>query len=61
MDDLIPKLQTELENFKAKLKSDSSIRVENKAGYKGGGSLGWLDLAMLGLLAALFALRRARP
>ena len=61
VDDLIPKLQTELENFKAKLKSDSSIRVENKAGYKGGGSLGWLDLAMLGLLAALFALRRARP
>jgi rhombotail lipoprotein len=53
VDDLIPKLQTELDSFKERLKSDASITVENKPGYRGGGSLDALGLALAGVLLVL--------
>ncbi len=53
VDDLIPKLQTELDSFKDRLKSDATIAVENKPGYRGGGSLDALGLALAGLLLLL--------
>lgn len=53
VDDLIPKLQGELDGFKERIKSDSTFKVENKPGYSGGGSFGWLGLMMACVLAAL--------
>ena len=53
VDDLIPQLQSSLDGFKERLKTDKTIKIENKVGYSGGGSLGWLEL-LLGLsIAAL--------
>ena len=53
VDDLIPKLQTELDSFKERLKNDATIAVENKPGYRGGGSLDALGVALAGLLLVL--------
>lgn len=60
VDDLIPKLQTELDTFKAKLKSDRSIRVEKKEGYRGGGAMDGWSLALLAALALWVMARRWR-
>lgn len=61
VDDLIPKLQTELDSFKERLKNDASIAVENKPGYRGGGNLDALGLALAGVLMVLgYAKRRTR-
>lgn len=49
-DQLIPNLQSELAQFKERIKSDQSFKVENKAGYSGGGSFNLIGL----LLAAVF-------
>lgn len=46
VDQLIPQLQTELDSFRERIKTDVAFKVENKPGYSGGGSLGWLSLAM---------------
>lgn len=48
VEELIPPLKAELEKFRERIKADPGFRVENRAGYKGGGSI---DL--LGLLLAL--------
>ncbi|MES3022921.1 MAG: rhombotarget lipoprotein [Pseudomonadota bacterium] len=53
IDQLIPQLQTELSTFRERVKNDASIRVENKAGYSGGGSFDAVFLALAALLAAL--------
>ena len=53
IDQLIPHLQTELSTFRERVKNDASIRVENKAGYSGGGSFDAVFLALAALLAAL--------
>lgn len=59
VDQLIPQLQTELDGFRERIKNDAGYRVENKAGYKGGGALGWISVALVALLAALaYAVRR---
>ena len=59
VDDLVPKLQTELDSFKERIKTDVAFKVENKPGYSGGGSLDLLMLAMVGMLVALgYAKRR---
>lgn len=42
VDDLIPNLQTSLADFKERIKKDATVRVENKAGYSGGGDVGWI-------------------
>jgi rhombotail lipoprotein len=58
---MIPQLQAELSNFRERIKSDAGFKVVNKDGYKGGGSLGWLE-AMLGLILAIgmYAGRRGK-
>lgn len=61
VNDLIPKLQTELNGFRERIKSDATIRVENKPGYSGGGNLDWLALLMAGVLAVMgYAKRRTQ-
>jgi rhombotail lipoprotein len=59
VDQLIPQLQAELDGFRERIKNDAGYQVENKAGYKGGGALGWISVALIALLAALaYAVRR---
>jgi rhombotail lipoprotein len=59
LEGLIPNLQKELDNFRLRVKTDTTVRVESRPGYHGGGDLGWLGLLMaLGLLAGV---RRERP
>lgn len=61
VDDLIPKLQTELDSFKERLKNDASITVENKPGYRGGGNLDAFGLVLACALLVLgYAKRRNR-
>jgi rhombotail lipoprotein len=60
VEQLIPQLQGELGRFRERVKSDPQFRVANRAGYKGGGSAGWLAaLGALGLLWLGDARRRA--
>jgi len=61
VDELIPRLQGELDNFRERIKSDGAFKVENKPGYRGGGAFGWLGLLwVLALLAIGFAKRCER-
>jgi rhombotail lipoprotein len=61
VDDLIPKLQVELDTFKERIKTDVAFKVENKPGYSGGGNLDWLGLVMACLLVAVgYAKRRSQ-
>ena len=61
VDQLIPQLQTELDNFRERIKNDASFNVENKAGYKGGGDTGWIGLVFAALLGGVaYAVRRRR-
>lgn len=56
--DLVPKLKVELESFKERVKSDASIRVENRPGYtgrSGGGDWGYFGLGVAGVVAGVFA------
>jgi rhombotail lipoprotein len=36
IDDMVPKLQTELDGFRQRIKTDAAFKVENKPGYQGG-------------------------
>lgn len=59
VDGLIPSLQSELDLFKERIKSDARFQVENRPGYKGGGALGLVTLLLLAALALLaYAKRR---
>lgn len=49
VDQLIPALQTELANFKERIKSDASYQVVDRDGRRGGGSVGWLAAVAAGL------------
>jgi len=63
VDQLIPRLQGELANFRERIKSDVAFKVENKPGYRGGGAFGWLgalSALVLALLTIGFANRRKR-
>jgi rhombotail lipoprotein len=51
VDQMIPQLQAELGRFKERVKSDPGFALEHRAGYKGGGSVGWQ-----GAVAALLVL-----
>lgn len=59
IDQLIPQLDRELENFKLRVKEEKAARIVEKPGYHGGGAI---DLAALGLFgaAAAYALHRQR-
>lgn len=59
VDDLIPRLQAELEGFKERIKTDSGFKVQNKPGYSGGGDLGWPSL-LLALVLGVVAYRARR-
>lgn len=58
VDDLIPKLQTELDGFKERIKSDAAFRVENKPGYSGGGAFDWFGLMLVCVLAVVAYVKR---
>ncbi|MYM40659.1 rhombotarget lipoprotein [Duganella qianjiadongensis] len=60
VDQLIPNLQGQLDNFREHLKSDSSIQITNKDGYRGGGAADWSWLALAAILAALVYGQRRR-
>ncbi len=59
LEQLVPNLQKELEGFRARVKTDTSVRVEHRPGYRGGGDAGWPGLLMALLLAGL--VWRVRP
>lgn len=46
VEQLIPQLQAELAHFKERIKTDASIKVQDKPGYSGGGGLGVGTLLM---------------
>lgn len=60
VEQLVPQLQAQLDGFRERIKEDrGNYQVENKAGYKGGGAMGWISLALAALLAGLaYAVRR---
>lgn len=59
VEQLIPQLQAELDIFRTRIKSDAGFQVENKVGYRGGGSFGWLSLVMAVVLTGIgYAKRR---
>lgn len=60
VDQLIPNLQNELDSFRARLKTDSTIQVSNKEGYHGGGAADWSLLGLSAMLAALLYGQRRR-
>lgn len=60
VDELIPRLQSELDNFRERIKNDNNYKVENKQGYKGGGAMGWISLALAAILAGLAYVVRRR-
>ncbi len=61
VDNLIPQLDLQLENFKVRVKEEKVARITEKPGYdrRGGGDGGLAGLGLIGL-AALWRLRRAR-
>jgi rhombotail lipoprotein len=61
VDDLVPQLQAQLEGFKERIKTDKAFRVENKAGYSGGGDAGWLIVLLAAGFGAARLIRRRQP
>jgi rhombotail lipoprotein len=53
VDDLIPQLKAAMDDFRERSKHDADVKVENKAGYTGGGDLGWFGLVVAGALIVL--------
>lgn len=51
LDALIPNLDRELAAYKERVKTDSTVRIEHRPGYSGGGALGWLALLPVALWA----------
>ena len=61
VEQLIPPLQAELDKFKERIKADPGFRVENRPGYKGGGSFDWFGILLaISLLGLYHARQRAR-
>jgi rhombotail lipoprotein len=56
VEQLIPKLQSELDSFRERVKTAANFKVEAREGYRGGGATSWLDIGLtlvLGLLAMM--------
>ncbi len=53
VDDLIPQLKTAMDDFRERSKHDAYVKVENKAGYRGGGDVGWSGLLIGVVLVVL--------
>ncbi|GAA5174218.1 rhombotarget lipoprotein [Niveibacterium umoris] len=60
VDDLIPNLKGELERFRARIKTDSTVQVVNRPGYSGGGGIGLGGVLIAAGLLILIGLSR-RP
>lgn len=59
VEQMIPQLQGELDKFRERVKTDAAFRVENRAGYRGGGALDWIGVAFAFALGGLaYAYRR---
>ncbi len=58
VNDLIPNLKRELDGFRERMKTDSSVQVVNRPGYSGGGSLDLAGVLVAIGLATLIGLRR---
>jgi len=58
VDDLIPQLKTAMDDFRERSKHDAQVKVENKAGYSGGGDIGAFGLLIAGALLVLFHAQR---
>ncbi len=58
LEQLIPALQTELDGFRERAKSDNMIKVESRpgySGYRGGGAADLLVIILLSLIAGCYA------
>ena len=55
---LIPQLQDQLDDFKERIKSDPGYHVANKDGYRGGGAFGWTGAAVAVLVLVIARLKR---
>jgi rhombotail lipoprotein len=60
LDALIPNLDRELAAYKERVKTDSTVKIEHRSGYSGGGALGWLALLPLAVWAWGRGRRHAR-
>ncbi|MRW90526.1 rhombotarget lipoprotein [Duganella sp. FT80W] len=61
VDQLVPQLQAQLDGFRERVKNNTGYQIENKAGYKGGGGMGWFSLAMVAILGSVaYAVGRRR-
>lgn len=58
VDDLIPQLKTAMDDFRERSRHDAQVKVENKAGYSGGGDIGWFGLLIAGALIVLVHAQR---
>jgi rhombotail lipoprotein len=58
VDDLIPQLKTAMDDFRERSRHDAQVKVENKAGYSGGGDVGGFGLLIAGALLVLFHAQR---
>lgn len=53
VDDLVPQLKASMGDFRERSKHDAQVKIENKAGYSGGGDVGGFGLLIAGALLAL--------
>jgi rhombotail lipoprotein len=60
VDQMIPQLQTQLANFKERVKSDPAILVERRNGERGAGGIGWPLALLLVLVVGAVKLGRRR-
>lgn len=60
VEQLIPQLQGELDKFKERIKADAGFRIENRAGYRGGGGLDGIGLLVALILGGLAYVYRRR-
>ncbi len=58
VDKLIPQLQTELDQFRERVKTDVNFKVEAKPGYRSGGAFAWLELMVALLIAGIVYAKR---
>ncbi len=57
---MIPQLQAELDRFRERVKTDAAFKVEHRAGYRGGGGVGWPALVLCLLPGAGWLASRRR-
>ena len=53
VEDLIPRLKASMDDFRERLKHETQVKVENRAGYNGAGDVGWLGLMFAAVLIGL--------